>query len=210
MRFLVWTIVIVGAFVAVLRATAIRWFRLPVDDPVFEASIAPTLRGGDLIVAVRITRPLFGDLVVCPEPGAPHRYIIGRIVGEAGDSIRIADGLVFVNEKGYRIERACDPPDFTHLDPNTGEEVTQACRWEALASHLHQMGSLEGHKVSPIERQYNVEEGTFFLLSDNRLFPYDSRDYGLVEVESCKETVVARIVSKDGWMDVERRLDYIQ
>jgi len=209
-RFLVWTVVILGVLLAVLRATAIRWFRLPVDDPVFEASVSPTVRGGDWILAMRITRPTFGDLVVCPEPGAPHRYIIGRIVGEAGDSVRITNGQIFVNEKGFRTERSCDPPTFKHFDPNSGEEVTQSCQYEALANHLHQMAGIGGFKISPEERQFDVEEGTFFLVSDNRVYPYDSRDYGLVEVETCKETVVGRIVSKDGWMDADRRLDYIQ
>lgn len=210
LRFLVWTIVILGVLVAVLRATAIRWLKLPTDDPVFEASISPTLRGGDLILALRITQPVFGDLVLCPEPGAPHRYIIGRIVGEGGDSVRVTDGSIFVNGEGFRTERSCDPSTFTHFDPNTGEEVTQQCQWEALANHLHQMGGIGGFKITPFERQFDVDEGMLFLVSDNRVYPYDSRDYGLVEADTCKETVVARIVSKDGWMDADRRLDYIQ
>lgn len=201
---------ILGLILGVLRVVAIRWFWLPTDDPVFEASIAPTLRSGDLILAMRLTRPIFGDLVVCPEPGAPERYIIGRIVGEAGDSVRLLNGDVFVNGKGFRSERRCDPPHFTLLDPNSGEEIEQGCYWEALANHLHMAGSVGGFKIRPEEREFDVEEGTFFLLSDNRLFPYDSRDYGLVEVDTCKETVVGRIVSAKGWMDAERRLDYIQ
>lgn len=210
MRFLVWAAIILGLFLGVLRAVAIRWFWLPTDDPVFEASIAPTLTGGDLIVAARVTRPVFGDLVVCPEPEAPERYIIGRIVGEGGDKVRLTNGAVFVNDKGFQSERRCDPSEFTLIDPNSDEEIEQACYWEALANHLHMAGSVAGFKVPSEDREFEVEEGTFFLLSDNRLFPYDSRDYGLVEVESCKETVVARIVSAKGWMDAGRRLDYIQ
>lgn len=210
LRFLVWTAVILGLILGALRAVAIRWFWLPTDDPVFEASISPTLTGGDLIVAARVTRPVFGDLVVCPEPGAPDRYIIGRIVGEAGDSVLLENGHVFVNGKGFRPERGCDPRSFTLIDPNTDQEVEQVCTWEAAANHLHMTGSVNGFKIRPESREFHVDEGMFFLASDNRLFPYDSRDYGLVEVESCKETVVARIVSAKGWMDVSRRLDYIQ
>lgn len=209
-RFLVWTAVILGLVLGVLRAVAIRWFWLPTDDPVFEASIAPTLEGGDLIVAVRLTHPTFGDLVLCPEPEAPERYIIGRIVGEGGDSVQLVNGNVFVNGKGFRSERRCDPSRFTIIDPSSDQEIEQHCYWEALANHLHMTGSVSGFKVRPEEREFDVEEGTFFLLSDNRLFPYDSRDYGLVEVATCKETVVARIVSPRGWMDAARRLDYIQ
>lgn len=210
MRFLIWTAVILGLFLGVLRAVAIRWLWLPTDDPVLEASISPTLAGGDLIVTARVTHPVFGDLVLCPEPDAPERYVIGRIVGEGGDSVRLENGHVFVNGKGFRSERSCDPQKFTLLDPNSDEEVEQTCYFEALANHLHMTGSVSGFKVRPEDREFDVEEGMFFLLSDNRLFPYDSRDYGLVEVKSCKETVVARIVSAEGWMDADRRLDYIQ
>jgi signal peptidase I len=209
-RFLVWTAVILGLLLGVLRAVAIRWYWLPSDDPVFEASVSPTLAGGDLIVTARVTHPVFADLVLCPEPDAPNRYIIGRIVGEGGDSIQITNGEVFVNGKTFRSERGCDPWKFTLIDPNTDEEIDQGCYWEDLAGHLHMTGDMRGSKIRPEERQFEVEEGTFFLLSDNRLFPYDSRDYGLVEVDTCKETVIARIVSAKGWMDVARRLDYIQ
>lgn len=209
-RFVVWTAVILGLILGALRAVAIRWFWLPTDDPVFEASISPTLAGGDLIVAARVTRPRFGDLVVCPEPGAPERYIIGRIVGEAGDSVRIDDGKVFTNDRGFSPERSCDPPKFSLIDPNTDQEVEQFCHFEAIANHVHMTGDLRGFRIRPEAREFHVDEGMYFLLSDNRLYPYDSRDYGLVEVDSCKETVVLRIVSEKGWMDVSRRLDYIQ
>jgi len=30
-----------------------------------------------------------------------------------------------------------------------------------------------------------------------------------VDADSCKETVVGRIVSKDGWMDAKNRMVYI-
>ena len=71
LRFLLWTAIIVGAIVGLARATAIRWVKIPMGDPYLEASIAPTLRGGDTVILWRLTKPGFGDLVVCPEPDAP-------------------------------------------------------------------------------------------------------------------------------------------
>jgi hypothetical protein len=80
-----------------------------------------------------------------------------------------------------------------------------------LASQLvHKVGRVSGHKFTPEDRSYQVPEGQFFLVSDNRLFPYDSRDYGVVPIESCKETVALRLVSKLGWTDVEKRMTLIQ
>jgi signal peptidase I len=210
-RFLVWTIVILAVLLGIGRAVAFRWFRLPVNDPIFETSVMPTLAGGDLVVALRLTRPTFGDLVVCPEPNYPDRYVIGRIVGEAGDTVRIVDGKPFVNGAGFKTERACDPQIFTYPDPNNdAEEIKQTCDWEALANHLHMVGTFGNNKVTPAEVEMDVTEGKLFLLSDNRLHHYDSRDFGLIDQATCKETVVLRLVGKDGWMDSDRRLDYIQ
>jgi signal peptidase I len=205
-----WTLLAVVLILGVARAVAIRWVRLPVNDPTFEASVLPTLAGGDLILTSRIGQPTFGDLVLCPEPDYPDRFIIGRIIGEGGDKVRVVHSTPFVNGKRFQTERRCDPGQFTYFEPINDEEITQDCSWEALANHLHMMGTVGGFKVRPEELEFDVEEGTYFLISDNRLHPYDSRDYGLVDTSTCKETVVARLVSKDGWMDSENRLDYIQ
>lgn len=210
-RFLVWSTLFIGVIIGIGRALAFRWVWLPENDPIFEASVKPTLGSGDLILLSRITRPTFGDLVLCPEPDYPSRYVIGRIVGEPGDEVRVVDGKPFVNGKGFLNERACDERSFTYPHPsNDTEEVVQHCYWEALANHLHMVGAIHDQKVAPEEVQFTVTEGKLFLLSDNRLHPYDSRDFGLVDASTCKETVIGRIVSKDGWMDSERRLDYIQ
>src|SRR5512145_987497 len=88
-RFLLWAALIVAAIAGLARATALRWWHVPEGDPYLDASIAPTLRGGDLVLLWRLSKPKFGDLVVCPEPKAPDRFVIGRIVGESGDQVKV-------------------------------------------------------------------------------------------------------------------------
>jgi signal peptidase I len=210
LRFLVWSALILAVIVGLARAVAIRWIRLPVNDPTFEASILPSLAGGDLVIAARITRPTFGDLVLCPEPDYPTRYVVGRIAGEGGDEVRIVNGVPYVNGQKFIVERGCDPGYFEYPHPDDESIVKQQCEWEALATHLHKVGSIGNHTVSPSESQTDVEEGRLFLLSDNRLHPYDSRDFGTVDAATCKETIVLRLVSRDGWLDADHRIDYIQ
>ncbi len=209
-RFLVWTALVVGVIVGIARATAIRWWRVPSNDPVLEASISPTIEGGDLLLLWRLTEPIYGDLVVCPEPGFPDRYVVGRIVGEPGDVVEIENMEPSVDGKRFKTERICDPPVFTVLHPDDESEVEQSCVWEVVANKVHQMGTTRGHSVSVNNRKFNVADGHVFLLSDNRLFPYDSRDFGTVERETCKETIVGRLVGRRGWGDTEARLDAIQ
>ncbi|HMJ10312.1 MAG TPA: hypothetical protein VK524_02845, partial [Polyangiaceae bacterium] len=90
-RFLLWTAIVLGVLVALARYTAIRWWRVPANDPYLEASVAPTVRGGDWIILWRLTKPDYGDLVLCPEPEAPHRVVIGRIAGESDQKIETID-----------------------------------------------------------------------------------------------------------------------
>ena len=210
-RTLLWAIILVAGVLGVARLTVFRWFKIPLDDPVLAASIRPTLWEGDWVLTWRAVRPVFGDLVVCPEPDYPSRFVIGRIAGEAGDRIDIHNGIPTTNGKGYRDERSCDPSTFTFPNPNNdAEELSQSCGWEAMANHLHQVGKTSGHKIMPADVAIEVPEGKLFLLSDNRVFPYDSRDFGLVDNSSCKETIIGRLVSKRGWMDSKNRLNYIQ
>jgi len=210
-RFLLWTLLLVGITLGAARALAIRWFQLPTNDPIFETSVLPSLRGGDWVLASRITTPHFGDLVVCPEPEHPDRYIIGRIIGQPGDTVEIDNGIPVVGSRRFVKERNCEESTFKYPNPNDdSEEVTQKCDMEATANHLHMMGALSGHKIRPESLSFDVTDGKLFLISDNRLYPYDSRNFGLVDIDSCKETIVARLVSKDGWMDADNRLDYIR
>lgn len=210
LRFLLWTALIIGGLIGLARATAIRWVRVPVGDPYLEASIAPSLRGGDLIVLWRLTKPSFGDLVMCPEPDAPNRIVIARVAGEAGDQVRLDEARLYVNERQAETEVACENSKFKVKHPTTGVEVEQHCDIEAVGGITHKRGGTGGHGVKPRPLNMTVEPGKVVLVSDNRLLPYDSRDFGQVDASSCKETVIFRLVSRKGFWDVENRFVYIR
>jgi signal peptidase I len=196
--------------IGILRATALRWYRLPDDDPFLEASVAPTLRGGDWVVLWRLTPPGYGDLVLCPEPDEPSRIVIGRLLGEEDDTVVVKGDTVTVNGNALDVERSCLERDFEVESPNVGNLVEQHCQMEVAGSATYMRGSTAGHKLHPLEIKREVADGGVFLVSDNRLFPYDSRDYGQVDRETCRETVIFRLVSKDGFFDVDRRLTLIR
>lgn len=209
-RFLLWVALAIGIVIGGLRATAIRWWRVPEGDPYLEASIAPSLRGGDLIILWRLTEPKYGDLVLCPEPDAPDRVVIGRVVGEGGDKVKVEGAKLEVNGRGVETEHACSPPRFMTVHPTTSSEIEQRCDVEALAGHSHMRGGTAGEKVLPAPVNTTVEDGKVFLVSDNRLFPYDSRDFGQVDRTTCKETVIFRLVSRAGFFDAVSRFTFIR
>jgi signal peptidase I len=207
-RWLIWIGIVLGVVVGIARAVAIRWWRVPSNDPYLEASIAPTLRGGDLIILWRASPPHTGDLVLCPEPKRPDRVVLGRIAAVEGESLEVNGGDAFLNGHRIAVEQACLEDSFTTRDPQTKIPVEQRCDMEQMGARLHSRGNV---KETPPEKvtQPTIPEGQVFLLSDNRQFPYDSRDYGLVERATCKETVVFRLVSRAGFKDVANRLTLI-
>lgn len=211
LRFLFWVVAGIGVLIGVARAVFIRWWRVPLDDPYLEASVAPTLRGGDLVLLWRFTKPSYGDLVMCPEPHAsPQRLVIGRILGEAGDRISIHGDRIEVNDKPGEIERDCTSPTFETRDPDNGQLVEQPCRIEAVGDHEHMCGGVgQNPPPKPVATQ-QVPPGRVFLVSDNRLFPYDSRYFGTVKRSTCREMVFFRLVGKRGFYDSKTRFTFIQ
>src|SRR5262245_2001816 len=127
LRVAFWIAVVLGIVIGALRLTVLRWWQVPTDDPVLEASIAPTLRGGDWVLLWRATAPRFGSLVICPDPDNAGRYIIGRIVGEAGDNLTIDGDRIQVNDHDARTESACSDYKFRLNDPDSKSEVEEHC-----------------------------------------------------------------------------------
>src|SRR5450432_653747 len=130
LRILAWTSLIIGVLIGGLRLTAIRWWQIPLNDPYFAASLAPTLRGGDWVVLWRASPPSYGDLVLCPEPKTPSRMVIGRIVGERGDHIKVEGPQLPVNDPIVPTESMCEK--FEVREPASGEEVRLNCATETV------------------------------------------------------------------------------
>jgi signal peptidase I len=212
LRFLVFTLLVVGVAVGALRLTCLRWWKVPEDDPDLTASLAPTLAPGDWLILWRATAPGFGDLVLCPDPEDPNEVFVGRIVGEPGDTLSIDDmGWVTVNNVRMRSEVACDPPKFTVPNPRSGAAVDMRCDIETLGGVHHQRALVPPTAaVKPTALRREVEAGALYLVSDNRLYPFDSRDFGPLPQASCKEAVIFRLVSRLGFSDVKKRLSWIQ
>lgn len=207
LRFLAWTSVILAGLTFVLRLTVIRWWQVPLGDPYLEASLAPTLRGGDWVILWRGTAPKVGSLVLCPEPKT-NRPVIGRILAEAGNHIRVEGSDVRVNRNQFESEDSCD--GFAVRDPSSGAPVEQGCRGEIIGHWRHWRGEARNDLPKPAEVELNVPGAQVFLVSDNRQFPWDSRDFGPVPRDTCTETVIFRVLSKDGFFDVANRLTLIR
>lgn len=205
-----WLVLGLAVLVLAARLTMIRWWRVPLDDVELAASVAPTLAAGDWVVLWRLSPPGFGDLVLCPDPDEPTEPIIGRIAAEGGDVLTVEeDGLLVINGVRVGTEGTCTQRRFEVPHPSTGDPVELSCELELLGGVRHERGRAVDAPLRPHAQRFEVDEGHVFLVSDNRHLPFDSRHFGALERSSCRERILFRLVSKDGFFDVERRLSLI-
>jgi signal peptidase I len=208
-RWLMWSVIALGVFLGLLRATAIRWWRIPSNDPYLEASVEPSLHGGDWILLWRLTPPVLGALAICPEPKHPERVIIGRLMGEEHDTVRVEGTHVFVNEHVLSKEGACADQRFKVKPPQGGSELELQCSLEVASGLAHPRAEAESTADIPAF-ELELKPGQVAVISDNRRFPYDSRDYGPVERATCTDTVFFRLFGAGGFFDASRRFQYVR
>ena len=132
-------------------------------------------------------------------------------MAEGGATVEIKQGRVAINGRKLTTESACNERVFSTPDPETGEEVKQSCDMVELGGSTHMRGGTVADAPLPNDldaTEINAEQ--VFLLSDNRQYPYDSRDFGAVDLSSCKESIVFRLTSKEGFFDVDGRLEVVR
>src|SRR5262245_21928698 len=112
-RFAMWAVVGIVAVVVMFRLTAIRWWKVPEDDPYLAASVAPAMRAGDWVLLWRLSEPVVGSLVLCPEPKHADRVVVGRVIGEEGQKVRVSGTTVEVDGKRLPSEGGCSKQRFT-------------------------------------------------------------------------------------------------
>jgi signal peptidase I len=209
-RFLWWLAIVLGITIGFLRLTAIRWWRVPTNDPYLTSSISPSVHPGDLILLWRLTRPGFSDLVLCPEPKKPERVVIGRIAGVGRDEVEVTGADITVNHRRQSVEGNCPVSTFVEKDPGTGFDVELSCSIEDLGGSTNYRAEIQVEGQHPADVKTVVPDNHVWLVSDNRQFPYDSREFGAVPQDTCTETVFYRLVSAKGFFDSANRNQYIR
>lgn len=145
---MVQTLVIAGAIFVVIYAFLFRPYQ------VNGHSMDPTFQNGEYVLTNLIQKRYGtlnkGDVVVFNSPVDKEKDYIKRVIGVAGDRVRVDNGDVYVN--GQRIEQTFLP---SNVRTNAGAFLG------------------EGQEVV-------VPVGNYFVMGDNRNFSSDSREWGFV------------------------------
>lgn len=186
--------------VYILRSFVYEPFQIP------SGSMEPTLQVGDFILVnkytyglrlpvwnkkmVAINEPQRGDVMVFFPPHLPDTYYIKRVIGLPGDEIRYTDHQLIINGEPVAEEiqalLPADAPRVKLVREQLGEHEFTTLK------HLQPgMYSRRGY--------WQVPEGHYFMMGDNRDNSLDSRGWDVAFVPD--EKIVGKAVAV--WMHWE-------
>jgi signal peptidase I len=198
-----WILGILAAIVLLMWLFVFDVWTVPDDDPRHNASIEPSLSAGDLVLLTKAKgEPSFGHLVRCVDPDQQARFVVGRVYGSGRDQLVFDNDVVTINGKREPSPRGCDPPVVTMKNPANGLDEELVCQVEESAGHEHP--TFRSQKNPEAHREVKVEQNRIFLVSDNRHFHLDSRDYGALSPLTCQH-LVFRLWGKSGYLETGRR-----
>ncbi|MFT6076942.1 MAG: signal peptidase I [Myxococcota bacterium] len=124
---------------------------------------APNLFSGRIFEST----PKRGDVIVFRLPSNPKINYIKRLIGLPGDKIQLIDGQVFLNE---------EPMDKEYVDDFV-EDGISIRRFEETLPSGKKIVVLDQYPDSPQDNTgiYEVPEGHYFMMGDNRDNSQDSR-----------------------------------
>ena len=148
-------IVIIVAVVAAIRTFLVSPFQVEGN------SMIDTLENREYIIinklAYFIGDPERGDIVVFRPPNADHsKHYVKRVIGMPGDEVIIRDGDVFIRVNGQSKEQRIPEPYLN----------------ERNLGHTYATAGDGG-----VEKKFDIPEGHYFLLGDNRQGSLDSRSF---------------------------------
>ena len=141
-------------------------------NDVYGSSVEPTLMSDDVIFAEKISTYFAnydrGDIVILDGRGMEgythEEYLVKRIVGLPGETIRIADGVVYIRKPGETSFTVLDEP---YLPAGTATTVS-------------------GTGIAYGYDEITLGENEYYCMGDNRGVSNDSRNLGPFEEKRIK------------------------
>ena len=175
LRVLLWCLVIVVAIVVGLYLAVFDVWMVP-NGTALATSLAPTLAGGNIVLVAR-KGSLEGErLVRCAHPTEPGSFVAARAYGYPGSKVAVEAELVLVDGKRWTPRESCTAPKPLTCASEFGEGDGERYFWR------------DPLKPKP-DVQAVVQPNKLFIVSDQRHDHFDSRDYGPVDLASCKPIV---------------------
>ena len=193
-KFLLWLAILLMVAYAVASWLLVDFVEIGQND------MAPTLAQGDFFVVYRHATPDVGDVLVCEHPSQPGRPIAGRLVAKAGQRVAIRRGMLVLD--GRQLDTDVPTPSKIHfVDPNNHEQRSLSLRREFRGDDVWTVAVAETRQ--PLEMSERVVHGGYFLLSDNRSYGFDSRNFGEFDPTMCRGVAFFLLTTGTGNGDLD-------
>jgi signal peptidase I len=173
--------------------------RLFVYSPVtvHGSSMDPTLGNGQFLFSLKQAKINRFDIVVSTNPESTaqqkEKNVVKRVIGMPGDHITIKDDRLSVN--GQIIDESYLEEYLAAFSENQLKSVyAHNEKWQTWAAQADSFTT---------DLDVTVPEKHYFLIGDNRLISYDSRNYGAVSRELIQGKVAWRVWPLDQFGAVE-------
>jgi len=118
-------------------------------------SMAPTLEDHDRLIVNKLVYelgdPRPGDIVMLYYPLNPEKMFVKRVIAKEGDTVRIVDGRVYVNDIPLRDDYV--PAEFRSHD-DWGPQVVQQGYYFVMGDHRN--NSSDSRHWGPVPKKYIV------------------------------------------------------
>jgi signal peptidase I len=118
-------------------------------------SMAPTLEDHDRLIVNKLVyelgEPRPGDIVMLYYPLNPEKMFVKRVIAREGDSVRIVDGHVYVNDVPLHDDYV--PEDFRSHD-DWGPQIVQQGYYFVMGDHRN--NSSDSRHWGPVPKKYIV------------------------------------------------------
>jgi signal peptidase I len=134
-------------------------------------SMAPTLADQDRLIVnklrYRLTAPQRGDIVMLYYPINPDKSFVKRVIAEEGDTVRIVDGRVYVND--VPMDDSFVPPEFRSHD-DYGPEVVKEGYYFVMGDHRNNSSDSRHWGLVPKKYIVGKVKLRWWPIQDARIF----------------------------------------
>ncbi len=146
-------------------------------------SMVPNLVSGDLFLMRTVGLLGQGDIAVCENPEDSSSLVVLRVMGIPGDTVALWKNHLKINGEVLQ-HNVVDPISYSDTTSDETLDYDVKVAIEHYGGRVYEVALMERGSGKQMD-EVSVPEDYFFVVGDNRNMARDSRNFGMVPIDSC-------------------------